>query len=149
MFLRRLKPDVMTLSFGGRLLLLVLAAVFMHRAINRASAGEQREKQEQLEAALQSIGKDFTAALRDVPDLNGETKAPTQLEGWISEQSQRWRSKTSQPDIIRSVSIDKLANNKQAEFARLELTDERASFGKAEWPETLAALRTDLRTRAK
>ena len=77
------------------------------------------------------------------------TLTNVELEGWISEQSQRWHSKTSQPDIIRSVSIGKLANNKQAEFARLELTDERASFGKAEWPETLAARRTDLRTRAK
>ncbi len=132
------------LSFGGLLLLMILAAIFMHRAINRASAGEQREKREQLEAALQSAVKDFTAALRDVPDLNGDPKAPAQLEGWISEQYQRWRSKTSQPNMIRSVSIGRLAPNNQIHFSRLN----ESTFSKAEWPETLAAIRTDLLTRA-
>lgn len=144
MFLRRLKPDVMTLSFGGLIVLLMLAAIFMHRAINRASEGERREKQEQLDAALHSVVKDFAAALRDVPDLNGEAKPPAQLEGWISEQYQRWRSKTSQPEIIRSVSIGTLATNNQTEYSRLD----KAAFTKAEWPETLAAMRADLLARA-
>ncbi len=135
----------MTLSFGGLILLLILATIFMHRAINRASAGEQREKHEQLEAALQSTVKDFAAALRDVPDLNGEAKAPTQLEGWVSEQYHRWRSKTAQPEIIRAVSIGKLSTSHQAEFSRLDKT----TFIKAEWPETLAAMRADLRARAQ
>ncbi len=139
----------MTLSFGGLLLLLLVAAVFMHRAVNRALEGERREKQEQLDAALRSSVKDFTAALRDVPDLNGEPKPPAQLERWVSEQYQRWRSKTSQPEIIRSVSIGRLVPNNQTEFSRLDLTKAESSFSKAEWPETLAAIRADLLTRAQ
>ncbi len=149
MFLRPPKFDVMTLSFGGLIVLLILAAIFMHRAINRVSEGERREKQEQLEAALHSSTKDFTAALRDLPDLSGEPKAPAQLEGWVSEQYQRWRSKTSQPNLIRSLSIGKLLTNNQTAFSRLNLTNAQPSFAESEWPEALAAIRADLLTRAQ
>ncbi len=135
----------MTLSFGGLLLLLLVTAVFMHRAVNRALEGERREKQEQLEVALRSSVKDFAAALHDVPDLNGEPKPPAQLERWVGEQYQRWRSKTSQPEIIRSVSIGRLATNNQTEFSRLD----QSTFTKAEWPETLAAMRADLLARVQ
>ncbi len=145
MKLQRLKFDGTTLSFGGLLLLLVLAAVFMHRAINRASNGEWREKQEQLQTALRNSRRDFAAALRDRPDLQGEAKTPAQLEAWIRAQSQRWQSNTTQPALIRAVSLGKLVNGKQAEYARLDQT----RFVKTEWPEPLVALRDDLRARAQ
>lgn len=148
MFWRRRQLDFLTFSFGGLVLLLLVAAVFVQRAVNRASAGEQREKQEQLAAALRSAGKDFAAALRDVPDLSSEAKSPTQLEAWVSEQYQRWRSKTAQPGILRAVGLGKLANN-QVEFARLNLLAAQAAFLPSEWPETLAALRADLLARGE
>lgn len=145
MFLRRFKLEVMTLSFGGLLMLLLVATIFMHRAINRASEGEHREKQEQLETALQSCVKDFASVLRDVPDLNGEAKTPAQLENWVSEQAQRWRSRTSQPQLVRSINLGRLTTTNQAEFLRLD----QNAFRSAEWPETLAAMRTDLLVRAQ
>ena len=149
MFLPRLKFEALTLSFGGLLLLLLLAAVFMHRSVNRASEAERREKQEQLEAALRSSAKDFTAALRELPELNGEPQAPVQLEGWVSEQFQRWRSKTSQPQIIRAVSLGRLSSPQETEFTRLDLTNAPPVFALSEWPETLASIRTDLLARAQ
>ncbi|MFN7927231.1 MAG: HAMP domain-containing sensor histidine kinase [Blastocatellia bacterium] len=145
MFGRRFKLDFMTLSFGGLLLLLLGAALFVHRAINRASAGEWREKQEQLTTALRRSSQDFAAALRDLPDFSGEAKTPAQLEGWISEQDQHWRSKTAQPALLRSVSLSRLATDKHPQFARLTQT----AFTKTEWPESLAALRDDLLARAQ
>ena len=145
MFLRRFKLDATTLSFAGLLFLLLVAAIFLHRAINRASDSERREKYEQLETALRDTVKDFKAVLRDVPDLNGEAKSSAQWEQWISEQYQRWRSKTAQPKLIRSVSIGKLTTSNQAEFVRLT----QSTFSTAEWPSTLAALRADLLTRAQ
>lgn len=149
MFLQRLKFDVLALSFGGLIFLLLLAGIFMHRWINRASEGERREKQEQLAAALHGTVKDFTAALRDLPDLNGEAKSPTQLDGWVSQQYQRWRAKASQPEIIRSVSIGKLSQHQEADFYRLDSANAPSAFVKAEWPEAFASLRTDLLSRAQ
>jgi len=121
----------------------------MHRWINRASDGERREKQEQLAAALRNTAKDFTAALREMPDLSGEPKSPAQLDGWVSEQYQRWRSKTSQPQIIRAVSLGKFSTNNDLSFTHLNLATPQPVFVKSEWPETLMAFRQDLLARVQ
>lgn len=150
MILRRIKFDVLTLSFGGLIVLLLLAAVFMHRAINRASDAERREKQEQLETALRNSVKDFAATLRDVPDFNGEAKTSAQIDQWIREQYKRWRSKTQHPQLIRAVSAGRLLPRAEVTFVQLELVAEKENaLTKSAWPEIYAPFKTDLITRAK
>ena len=140
----------MALSFGGLILLLLLTAVFMHRWINRASEGERREKQEQLEVALRRSVSDFSAVLRGVPELTEVLPQQTNLERWISQQFQAWRGKTPQPAIVRAVSVGRLLPRAETAFSSLLLASETPQeFVKVDWPEALVTLRTDLIARAQ
>ncbi len=150
MFLRRIKFDVLTFSFGGLILLLLIAAIFMHRSINQASEAERREKQEQLELGMRHSSNDFAALLRDVPDFNSEAKSPAQLEAWISEQYTRWRNKTLHPQLIRGIGAGRMFTAVEIGFSHLELSAERGhTLTKSDWPAVYAPFKTELITRAK
>ena len=149
----RFKPGLPALVFGVWAVLLLFAAVFLYRWINRAHEADRQQQHELLVTALRGCATEFNSAVQEVlttfrpaPRLQNDLKLGPQTV----ELYQSWRDTARHPALIGALSVGSLDANGKPLFRRAvtnatgAIINKDTPFESAEWPAALAAFQQRL-----
>jgi signal transduction histidine kinase len=150
MMLVRSRPSLLAISFGGLLLLLVLAGALVYRWVNRVSEADRQQQKAFLEAAMRSFQGEFSGAVqeilstfRPVPRVQAETA----VESYLAEFYVQWRSTTKLPQLVGTFSIGTIGQDGAIEFLRFQPPSHE--FETQPWPASLELFRDILKWRSQ
>jgi signal transduction histidine kinase len=141
----RLKTRLPLLAIAVSAIVLVVAGVFLYRWVNRLSDLDLRRQQEDLDASMINLQREFAAALHEavwffhpIPETRSGTP-----EAVYSELYSQWKSTARWPELIDEVRIAFRSRNGGVILAQLQPQSGRLK--EQPWPASLEAFRDSLR----
>jgi signal transduction histidine kinase len=140
----RVRTRLPWLAITISVVVLVVAGVFLYRWVNRLSELDLRRQQEDLNASIVNLQREFSASLHEavwffhpIPELRSRTPAAV-----YSELYSQWKNTARWPQLI-----DKLAIAFKSQRGRIvlaQLQPKSGGFGEEPWPASLDVFRNAL-----
>jgi two-component system, OmpR family, sensor histidine kinase SenX3 len=140
----RIRPALPLVTVLVALAGLLVSGLFLYRWVNRLSELDLRRQQEDLDASVINLQREFAATFREAMWFFRPTPGfrTSELENAYSELYSQWKTAARWPQVICAVSIGTKAADGSAALAQLDPKTEK--FKQIPWPASLGKFRDAL-----